>query len=176
MTNTSKAVLAAGAFAVAAVAIDALTDERAADPIATVAWTSKPARTTCDVVTVFDTRAGVYSSMQVCDDAAWLEEKSDGGINVGPRLARIPLDAGLIEMGPRIRSDGGTFQLEKAEHACACSSGANCEARLPDAGWARAPVVTLPAGGWRGAGCIRKACVELARGDVTSWPKECPGG
>lgn len=166
MTNLGKAVALAGAFTLAAVVAGvAGLDSKAelAAPLETVAWEKgKPVAVTCDVVTVLDEKAGTYSTIQVCD-------ATDGGKPL------LPLDAGLVEFGARIRSDGGTYRLEKSEHPCACAVDGACEARGEDGGWLRAPTgVTLSPGAWRGAGCARKACVELWRSDVTSWPEECP--
>lgn len=168
MTNLGKAAAFAGALTVAAVVAGiARTDVKGelAPPIETVVWEKgRPAAVTCDVVTVLDEKAGTYSTMQVCD-------ATDGG------KPALPLDAGLVEFGPRTRSDGGTHRLEKGEHPCACAVDGTCEHIGSDGGWQRAPTgTTLSPGRWRGAGCQRKACVELWRDDVTSWPESCPGG
>lgn len=47
---------------------------------------------------------------------------------------------------------------------CACSSGASCNRILPDGGQVAAAKTgnTLGEGGWAGAGCVPKPCVELA--------------
>ena len=62
----------------------------------------------------------------------------------------------------------------EAPFPCACSTGADCEALAIDGGWVTAPAgVTLPEGAWRGAGCWKKVCVEIA--GYSSWPLEhCP--
>lgn len=65
---------------------------------------------------------------------------------------------------------------------CACSTGSSCERFIlasslsgKDGGWATAPAgLTLGKSKWRGTGCVRKACAELFRSDVTSWPSQCP--
>ncbi len=61
---------------------------------------------------------------------------------------------------------------------CACSIGTDCESLRReldgDSAWAPAPKgITLAKDQWRGVGCFRKACVELWRDDVSSWPPEC---
>lgn len=169
MTTLGKAAALAAAFTLAAVVAGVASREGAelADPVEKVEWEKgKPAAVTCDVVTVLDEKAGTYSTMEVCDATP-----TDGG------KPQIPLDAGLVELGPRVRSDGGTFRLEKGEHPCACAMDGTCEHIGADGGWQRAPEgATLSPGRWRGAGCVRKACVELWRSDVTSWPEDCPGG
>lgn len=164
MTTLGKAAAVAGALTLAAVVAGVSRLDVKADPVERIVWDTRPAKVACDVVTVLDEKAGTYSLVHVCD-------ADDGG------KPFLPLDAGLVEVGQRIRSDAGTFRVEKVEHPCACSSGSDCESLQRDGGWARAPTgVTLGPGRWRNAGCFRKACVELWRSDVTSWPKECPGG
>jgi hypothetical protein len=167
VTTLEKAAAVAGALTLAAVVAGVATREgEKVDPVSTVGWEKVPTSVTCDVVTVLDEKAGTYSTMEVCDATP-----TDGG------KPQIPADAGLVEFGARVPSDGGTFRLErKAEHACACSSGANCEVMGRDGGWQRAPALRLEPGRWRGAGCVRMPCAELWRRDVTSWPQACPGG
>lgn len=85
--------------------------------------------------------------------------------------------------------DGGTAFRELAlECGCRKASGV-CRFQLPDGGFQTVPFgqtvgpgYALPGPGktalqtdsFGGAGCQRKACVELA--GESSWPTECPGG
>lgn len=107
----------------------------------------------------------------------------DGGEDPGGRV--IP--GAIVVWGEPegVGCDAGAPVLEmwlqghpSAPWACACSSGASCQWRPPlyPSGLgdlAPAPLgVTLPAGSWSGAGCVRKSCVELA--GVSSWSASCP--
>lgn len=59
------------------------------------------------------------------------------------------------------------------QNACACSSGGSCTV----GGSAAVLGVTLAAGSWVGAGCVRKYCgPEIAGEQGQSWPAGCPGG
>lgn len=125
----------------------------------------RPARVTCEWVTVLEESEKAYARIQVCDSA-------DAG---SPKLP-----VGVVQVGDRAAGDGGTSKVEAGGFDCACSTGTNCEEFRTSKGRAGAWVAatgrkTLGPGLWRGAGCIQKACVELWRGDATSWPAACPG-
>lgn len=168
MKTASVVSLAVGvvALGVAGVAVREALDP---DPVSREAWDVKPARVSCEWVTALDERAKTYVRLQVCD-----EEKTDGG--------KPYVRSGLIAFGETKPGDGGAYRIEAGEFECACSTGRDCErlaAPSPGAqpAWAAAPTgITIGDGLWRGAGCIRKACTELFRSDVTSWPDDCPGG
>jgi hypothetical protein len=77
---------------------------------------------------------------------------------------------------------GAVDPVAEVQLDCGCSSGATCAVANPDGGVypdggprpVPAPLgVTLEVGTFKGAGCVRKACVELA-GQESSWPTECP--
>lgn len=51
---------------------------------------------------------------------------------------------------------------------CACSTGKDCDVDKKPA----PPGNTLSPGTWRGEGCLKKTCIELA--GRSSWPRECP--
>lgn len=85
--------------------------------------------------------------------------------------------AAVDEAGTR-SSDGGVKFLAQA---CACRAATGtCEYRNDAGTLTTAPQGrTLGPGYWpydnfSGAGCVRKACVELM--GETSWPTNCPGG
>lgn len=63
-------------------------------------------------------------------------------------------------------------QLEQLQ--CACRPAAGVCTRL-DGGVQRFGV-TLAAGAWVGAGCVRKFCGPVLFGDDPDWPATCPGG
>jgi hypothetical protein len=68
---------------------------------------------------------------------------------------------------------------------CACSSGSACQVPglpfdlatmqpIPNPPPQDAPLGQTLQPGWVGAGCVRKACVELAGGADLTWPTGCP--
>jgi hypothetical protein len=76
--------------------------------------------------------------------------------------------------GPQLQA--WTYQDPDSHFPCACSSGSACQ--VPDTSLhSDGHLVDAPLGvtlqpGWVGAGCLRKACIEL--GGVSSWRPECP--
>lgn len=77
-------------------------------------------------------------------------------------------------------TDGGLDPVSEVTLDCACSSGSACVIANPDGGVfpdggprpVAAPLgMTLDA--FKGTGCVRKSCVEVA-GGTSSWPAACP--
>lgn len=62
-------------------------------------------------------------------------------------------------------------QLEQLQCACRGASG-TCTVGGQPAVFG----VTLAAGSWTGAGCVRKYCGPVVFGDNDDWPATCPGG
>lgn len=110
-------------------------------------------------------------------DGGWVN-----GFEVIDGRCRIVADAGVPD-------DGGTGIKElPLECGCRRASGV-CRYQLPDGGQANVPFGRTVGPGYplrvgprvshstevfAGAGCARKACIELA--GESSWPEECPGG
>lgn len=63
-------------------------------------------------------------------------------------------------------------QVEQLQCACRPAAGVctRLDAGVPPFG------VTLAAGQWVGAGCVRKHCGPVLFGDDADWPATCPGG
>ena len=80
------------------------------------------------------------------------------------------LPAGLVMLETPEREESKTVlspDLSAAEDfACACSTGAECEALVADTEgkqtWVKAPLrITLGPGQWRGDGCVKKSCIAI---------------
>lgn len=93
------------------------------------------------------------------------------------RLAGGPQDTcTILEEGActdaTVCAAGAIPQLEQLQ--CACRPSAGACTRI-DGGVAPFGL-TLPAGGWVGAACVRKFCGPVLAGDDPDWPATCPGG
>jgi hypothetical protein len=113
----------------------------------------------CRVVSVYG-KAAEYSKASVAAE--------------GYRTLKICKDTelpeGLVMLETPEREESKTVlsaDLTAAEDfACACSTGAECEALVADTegkqAWAKAPLgITLGTGQWRGAGCVKKSCIAI---------------
>lgn len=88
----------------------------------------------------------------------------------------------VIEGYCKILGDAGiaTDFIRELPHECGCRAASGvCRVRIEDGGTEPAPFgATLGPGyfytEFAGAGCVRKACVEIA--GESSWPDACPGG
>lgn len=128
-------------------------------------WTTGQA--TPESLTLFGLRvdAGLYVQTRMC--AAPSEEPE-------PNLPGSML--AIEDSQWETSYDGGPQFLAvlqgEPEFPCVCSTGSNCEELQTDGGWAPARAgMTHQPGKWRGAGCFRKACIEVS--GVSSWPSEC---
>lgn len=110
---------------------------------------------------------------------------SDGGTLTTPQGMTALEDTEVEEAydgGPQLQA--WTYADPDSHFPCACSSGHDCQVAAADPGLALGlgpsgdgGLVDAPLGvtlqpGWVGAGCLRKACIEL--GGVSSWRPECP--
>lgn len=93
------------------------------------------------------------------------------------RIVGTPAEScSIVEEGtctdPTVCAANADPQLEQL--TCACRPAAGVCTRLD--GGVPPLGVTLAAGAWVGAGCVRKYCGPVLLGDNADWPATCPGG
>lgn len=186
MSQPSRPVVVGAAVALAVVAAALMAGQSSRHHVSANkhrAWSdfesSAPVDTRCLVATAVATPAALqlfeletdgglqYVLAKVCGSPSNSESP---GLPPGIVGAEATYEEVAYDGGPRLE----VVLAGEPEWPCACSTGANCEALVGGA-WVAAAKSgnTLGEGAWRGAGCVRKACTELAGYEGRSMPTEC---